>query len=68
MVCWPSAPSIFSTAFTNIPYLRSSAEHGNQYAQYTLGKLYLLGREVERDKDRAVDYLSRSAAQGNVYA
>lgn len=49
-------------------YLTASAGQGNQYAQYTLGKLYLLGREVERDRDTAMRWLSLSAAQGNTYA
>ena len=49
-------------------YLTASAAQGNQYAQYTLGKLYLLGRDVEQDCEMAKEWLSRSAAQGNEYA
>lgn len=41
---------------------------GNQYAQYQLGKLYLLGQEVERDEEAAVRWFTLSAAQGNEYA
>ena len=48
-----------------LEYLSASAEQGNQYAQYTLGKLYLMGQEVRRDKEQAVEWLKRSAAQGN---
>ena len=53
---------------TALSYLLRSAEHGNQYAQYTLGKLYLLGRDVPKDMELAVKYLTQSAAQGNIYA
>ena len=35
-------------------WLTASAKQGNQYAQYTLGKLYLLGKEVPREEDAAV--------------
>ena len=45
-------------------YLTQSADAGNQYAQYTLGKLYL-----ERgDRMEAHYRLTQSAAQGNEYA
>lgn len=33
-----------------------------------LGKLYLMGREIPYDKEQAIYWLSRSAAQGNEYA
>ena len=33
-----------------------------------LGKLYLMGKEVPRDEERAVQWLTRSAEQGNEYA
>ena len=45
-----------------------SAEQGNQYAQYALGKLYLLGHDVRQDKETALHWLSEAAAQGNIYA
>ena len=45
-----------------------AAEQGNQFAQYALGKLYLLGRDVSKDKDAAVHWLTLSAEQGNEYA
>ena len=48
--------------------MEAAAEKGNQYAQYALGKLYLCGDDVPRDKEKAVFYLQASAAQGNVYA
>lgn len=40
----------------------------NQFAQYALGKLYLCGRDVPRDKEKAVTLLEAAAAQGNIYA
>ncbi len=33
-----------------------------------LGKIYLYGKEVERDYDRAMTYLTASAEHGNQYA
>lgn len=37
-------------------YLDMAAEVGNQYAQYVLGKLYLIGKEVEQDREKAYEY------------
>ena len=48
--------------------LTASADQENQYSQYQLGKLYLLGHEVERDEEAAVEWFKRSASQGNEYA
>ena len=49
-------------------WFHQAAEQGNQFAQYALGKLYLLGRDVSKDKDAAVHWLTLSAEQGNEYA
>lgn len=49
-------------------YLEAAATQGNQYAQYALGKLYLLGQDVARDRDLARKWLTLSAEQGNQYA
>ena len=38
------------------------------YAQYMLGKLYLTGKEVPYDEERAVHWLTQSAEQDNQYA
>ena len=68
---------------TALQFLMAAAEHkvncsegaregglgrGNQYAQYTLGKLYLMGKDAPKDKEAAVRWFTLSAAQGNVYA
>ncbi len=45
-----------------------AAENGNHYAEYMLGKMYLYGKEVECDYDRAIAYLTASAEHGNQYA
>lgn len=47
-----------------LDYLTQSAEAGNQYAQYTLAKLYL----EEHDQEQAHYWLTQSAAQGNHHA
>lgn len=51
-----------------VAYLTDSAEHGNQYAQYALGKLYLTGQNVKQDREQAWAYFYESAEQGNEYA
>ena len=55
-------------AVAAIKLLKDSAAQGNQFAQYTLGKLYLLGQEVQADREEALRYLVQAAAQGNTYA
>ena len=45
-------------------YLTQSAETGNQFAQYVLGKLHL----DRQDCEQAHYWFSQSAAQGNEYA
>ena len=49
-------------------WLSVSAEQGNQFAQYALGKLFLLGRDIPQDKDAAVRWFTQAAEQGNEYA
>ena len=51
-----------------IRWLTASAEQGNQFAQYTLGKLYFFDGDVPRDKEKSLYWLIASAAQGNIYA
>lgn len=51
-----------------VEHLTASAKLGNQYAQYALGKLYLMGRDIPRDEEAARKWLTASAEQGNRYA
>ena len=51
-----------------IQLLKNSATQGNSFAQYTLGKLYLLGHEVQADREEALRYFAQAATQGNTYA
>ncbi len=51
-----------------ISLLEKSARLGNTVSSYALGKLYLFGREIERDTDKAKEWLEISAATGNEYA
>ena len=48
--------------------LETLAKSGDKYAQYILGKLYLMGQGVEYDKELGAYWLSKAAEQGNVYA
>lgn len=45
-----------------------AAEEGNDFAEYQLGKIYLFGTGVKRDKELSLCYLRSSAEKGNVYA
>ena len=51
-----------------VEWFAKSAERGNPYAQYMLGKLYLTGTEAPYDEERAIHWLTQSAEQGNQYA
>ena len=46
----------------------SNFRYGNQYAQYMLGKMHLMGQGVDYDKELGNYWLRQSADQGNVYA
>ena len=51
-----------------IKLLELSAEENN-WASFLLGRLYLFGTEdIEKDKEKAMEWLNRSADDGNVYA
>lgn len=41
-----------------------SAELGNAYAQDMLGRIYLVGRVVPQDRDKAIEFLTKAASQG----
>ena len=51
-----------------IPWYEQSADGGNQFATYQLGKLYLTGEDVPKDVTRAMDYLTDAAEQDNPQA
>ena len=53
---------------TALFYLERAKEQGNHYAGYQLGKMYLYGKEVKSDYEKAIAYLRASAGQGNQYA
>ena len=51
-----------------ITYFERSAEK-NMWSSYQLGRLYFFGAEdLEKDKEKAIQYLNLSAEQGNEYA
>ena len=53
---------------TAVSELRPLAEHGNDQAQFYLGSLYATGSGVEKDESKAIQWLTRSAAQRNTRA
>lgn len=48
--------------------LTKATEPNNSFAQYRLGKRYLLGEGLPKDVETAVEWLTASAEQGNQYA
>ena len=51
-----------------IRLLKIAAEHGNDFAEYQLGKLYLYDKDVQQDYAEAIRWLTSSAEHGNQYA
>ncbi|MGJ0847330.1 MobP3 family relaxase [Tissierella praeacuta] len=51
-----------------VDFLEIASDSGNQYAQHMLGRLYLLGKHVSKDKEMAKRYFTLSAEEGNEYA
>lgn len=51
-----------------VNWLSKAANHGNQFARYRLGKIYLTGDAVPKDVQKALEYLTASARQGNQFA
>lgn len=49
-------------------WYEQASTQGNQYADYRLGKLYLTGKEVPKDTEKAVRHLIASAEARNQYA
>ena len=50
-----------------VDYFEKSADK-NMWSSYQLGRLYLLGAdELEKDKEKAVEWLTKSANDGNEY-
>ena len=48
--------------------LAQSAEAGNEFASYTLGKTFLEGKEVAKDIPRAITYLEQAVTKDNPFA
>lgn len=45
-----------------------AANEGHPQAQYSLGRAYLTGSGVEKDKKEALKWIKKAAEQGNMYA
>ena len=55
-------------AVEHTSYLHQAAQEDNPWAQYLLGKLYLMGDGVEQDENTAYQWFQAAAEQGHVYA
>ncbi|MEZ9847690.1 PEGA domain-containing protein [Vibrio breoganii] len=51
-----------------VAWFKKSAEKGNSDAMYNLGRMYQLGRGVDRDMDLALQWMKRAAKSGNLKA
>ena len=51
-----------------IYWLKRSADNGNDFAAYRLGKEYLSGKNTVKDAETAVSYLRQAADNGSAYA
>lgn len=49
----------------SVKFYQDKAEKGDAYGQYRMGMYYLKGESVPTDLDKARDYFSKAAAQGN---
>ena len=49
-----------------VSWYEHACKSDSQYAQYSLGKMYLLGNGVPKDVSRAIQLLRSSANQGNI--
>ena len=51
-----------------VNYFEKSADK-NHWASYQLGRIYLFGaKDIERDKEKAIEWFTKSANDGNEYA
>ena len=48
--------------------MRQAANNRNAYAQYLLGKLYLMGEGILKDRDAADEWFSAARDNGHTYA
>ena len=48
--------------------LFEAERNGNEYAAYTLGKYYMEGKVVKKDISKAIEYLEKASAKGNMFA
>ena len=48
--------------------LFEAERNGNEYAAYTLGKYYMEGKVVKKDIAKAIEYLEKASARGNMFA
>lgn len=53
---------------STVAIVQQSAEQGDAKAQAKLGAMYLLGSGVEKDEQKAADWMLKAANQGNVDA
>lgn len=51
-----------------VDYFENGADK-NHWASYQLGRIYLFGaKDIERDKEKAIEWFTKSANDGNEYA
>ena len=58
----------FTIPLRAVYWLKRSADNGNDYAAYRLGKEYLSGKNAQKDAATAAEYLRQAADNGSTYA
>lgn len=62
-----SDPAVWDVA-KGIENLKFASEHGNHFAAYALGRIYIFGQGEYHDRELGLKYLRAAADQGNEYA
>lgn len=68
LMSWTSVVQAEDSTTDGLAALQQRAEAGEADAQYLLGELYLLGKGVERDTEKAIPWLEKAAHQQNLLA
>lgn len=65
-----NATVLYDHGFYSLAYKKalSASEDGDVKSQYLLGQMYLLGKGTDQDSQQGVEWLKKSAHQGNIDA
>lgn len=61
-------PAHAEESSATLPEIKQSAEQGDAKAEAKLGAMYLLGSGIDKDEQKAADWMLKAAKQGHVEA